>query len=489
MPEIDETGIHESRHAVGENHCPRTLGASPHATQNACKMCTPLGAALAFAGVEGCLSILHGSQGCATYIRRYLISHFREPMDIASSSFSEEDAIFGGGRNLKAGLDNVRVAYQPSLMGVATTCLAETIGEDVPQILREYRESKAGEVIPPIVHVSTASYSGDHWDGFHKTVRALVEQLVDEPAGVATETPSINLFGGMLSCEDLRFLKRSCADAGLTAHIIPDYSETLDGGSWSVYRRIPDGGTPAAAIAGSSASMASVTLGALSSLHPESAGAYLEGRFAVPHLPMPLPMGIEDTDRLLSQLALFAKGSAFPWHPDRSPLLLSREFESERSRLIDAYVDGHKYVAGKRVAVFADPDLLAGLVAFLSETGLVPVLLATGSKVANTGPLLRRVMSPDGSSPPLLTGVDHASIADQCRELRPDLILGNSKGYPIARELGVPLVRCGMPIHDRIGAQRVLHLGYRGAQRLYDQIVNTLLEHRQDESGTGFSYL
>ncbi len=63
---------------------------------NACKQCTPLGACIAFKGIEGVLPMLHGSQGCATYIRRYLISHFREPVDIASSNFSEETTIFGG---------------------------------------------------------------------------------------------------------------------------------------------------------------------------------------------------------------------------------------------------------------------------------------------------------------------------------------------------------------------------------------------------------
>lgn len=40
------------------------------ATQNACKMCTPLGAALAFQGIESCVPLLHGSQGCSTYMRR-----------------------------------------------------------------------------------------------------------------------------------------------------------------------------------------------------------------------------------------------------------------------------------------------------------------------------------------------------------------------------------------------------------------------------------
>ena len=56
-------------------------------TRNACKLCTPLGACLVFRGVEGCIPFLHGSQGCSTYIRRYMIGHFREPIDIASSSF------------------------------------------------------------------------------------------------------------------------------------------------------------------------------------------------------------------------------------------------------------------------------------------------------------------------------------------------------------------------------------------------------------------
>ena len=65
------------------------------ATQNACKLCTPLGAALAFEGIENSVPLLHGSQGCSTYIRRYMISHFKEPVDIASSNFSEETAVFG----------------------------------------------------------------------------------------------------------------------------------------------------------------------------------------------------------------------------------------------------------------------------------------------------------------------------------------------------------------------------------------------------------
>ena len=86
---------------------------------------------------KGPCRCLHGSQGCATYIRRYMISHFREPLDIASSNFSEETAIFGGRENLRTGLENVVRQYAPRLIGIATTCLAETIGDDVAMYLRE----------------------------------------------------------------------------------------------------------------------------------------------------------------------------------------------------------------------------------------------------------------------------------------------------------------------------------------------------------------
>src|SRR4030043_455167 len=122
---------------------------NPHETPypaptNAGKLCKPLGACLAFRGIEGAVPFLHGSQGCAPYMGRYGISHFREPMDIASSSLGEKHAIYGGGPNLKQGLKNVLDKYGARLIGVATTCLTETIGDDVPLLVREFRRETGG---------------------------------------------------------------------------------------------------------------------------------------------------------------------------------------------------------------------------------------------------------------------------------------------------------------------------------------------------------
>ena len=129
-------------------------------TRNPCHLCAPLGASLVIRGIEGAVPFLHGSQGCATYMRRYIISHFREPMDIASSGFSEASTIFGGGPNLHQGLRNVTSQYRPSLIGIATTCLTETIGEDMGSLLHEYctglgrKGGEAAHATPALVHVA-----------------------------------------------------------------------------------------------------------------------------------------------------------------------------------------------------------------------------------------------------------------------------------------------------------------------------------------------
>jgi nitrogenase molybdenum-iron protein NifN len=50
-------------------------------------------------------------------------------------------------------------------------------------------------------------------------------------------------------------------------------------------------------------------------------------------------------------------------------------------------------------------------------------------------------------------------------------------------------VRVGFPIHDRFGGQRMLHVGYRGTQELFDRLVNTILERKQEDSAVGYGYL
>jgi nitrogenase molybdenum-iron protein NifN len=535
-------------------------------TRNACKLCTPLGACLVFRGVEGCIPFLHGSQGCSTYIRRYLISHFREPIDIASSNFHEDSAIFGGGKNFTQGVLNINRQYQPQLIGAATTCLAETIGEDMGQLLHDFREKYGAAATVPIVYVSTASYRGTHMDGFHAAVRELVAQLAENangvtpvskpagggdfsggimqsgPAGLETQRqqdfnrhrfhqlwitnklhpfpltpalspgerenhrqthsntvvpvvvdrqkavalglgfrgmatrPPVALFPGMVSAADLRYLKEIFADFGLPLTLLPDYSETMDGATWSDYEKLQSGGTPVAAIRALGGARTALEFGRVLA-GTTTAGTVLHDKFAIPHRRLGLPIGIRESDAFFNTLAEIAGGDTPPRH------------QSERGRLVDSLIDGHKYAFEKRAVVFGEEDLVVGLTAFLCEIGVTPVLCASGGRSKQLEKCLRAAAPELPAETLVKEGFDFAEIAETAPGLKPDFLIGSSKGYSIARKLNVPLIRVGFPIHDRIGGQRVLHLGYRGAQELYDRIINALLDVKQGNSNVGYSYL
>jgi len=441
-------------------------------TTNACKLCKPLGASLAFRGIEGCVPFLHGSQGCATYMRRYIISHFNEPIDIASSSLGEKHAVYGGAANLKLGLKNVTEKYKPEVIGVATTCLTETIGDNVPMILQEYHEEFGTEDSPLVVTVSTPSYAGTHMEGFHAATTALVEQLT----GAAAVHDKINLFSGFISAADIRYLKEVGVDMGVKLTIMPDYSETLDGQALNDYPLVPVGGTPLEDVRQMSGAQASIELGA--TLPGRSAGKVLEEKFGVKLNRVGLPIGIRESDTFFDTLATVS-GKPVP-----------EKYTSARGRLIDAMVDGHKYISGKRAIVFGEEDLVVGITSFLAEIGVKPVLCASGGHSGQMEQAVQKVLEGiDCEMPIVKENVDFYDIEEIAEELDVDLLVGHSKGYAFARRFEIPIIRVGFPVHDRVGGQRILHLGYQGAQILFDNITNTIIAKKQSDSPVGYSYM
>jgi nitrogenase molybdenum-iron protein NifN len=446
------------------------------AATNSCRVCAPLGAVLAFRGLRGCMPLIHGSQGCATYIRRYLISHYREPMDVASTSFDESATIFGGQSNLAAAIKNLVQQYRPEVIGVCTTCLAETIGEDTVGILRQI--TNEGPSLPPIIHVATPSFKGCQYRGFHDTVAAVLGAV----ARGGDPMSHLNLLPGPVSPADLRHLREIVEAFGLPLLMLPDYSETLDGPSLASYDPIPVGGVSLAEVAEAGRAIGTLQLGATLDPGP---GEGLQREFGIPLVKANLPIGVRATDAVLESLAAFARQGA----ADSSDLVpvIPAWLTAERGRLVDAYVDGHKYVSGKRVAVVGDPDLAVAVAGFCAEVGLVPVLVASGALTHRMASALEALGLVPGSFE-VMEDADYDSIQRRVVELKPDLVLGPSKAYPMTRALGIPLVRIGFPVHDRIGAGRILHLGYRGTQRLFDEVANALLADQQDSSEMGYAY-
>jgi nitrogenase molybdenum-iron protein NifN len=391
-------------------------------------------------------------------------------MDVACSSFSESSAIFGGEKPFKAGIENVIRQYDPAVIGIITTCLSETIGENMEFLVRSFEWDH--EHMPRLISVSTPSYRDSHTKGFQSAIRQIV-------ASLATPGPAekqVNILTSMISPADIRYVREICDDLQVEAVIMPDYSDSLDGGTWSEYQRTHAGGTTLKALESSGRAQGSLDL-SYGLYENVSAARLLQEQFSVPATTMGLPIGIRKTDLFFETLADISGGE------------IPAKHTKERGRLLDSYIDGHKYVFGKRAVVYGEEDLVIGIAAFLTEVGIMPVLCATGGDSGKFETALKSQMSDCASQITVLEDADFADIEAMTRELGADMLIGNSNGYKLARELAIPLIRVGMPVHDRIGASRIMHIGYRGTQQLFDRIVNALIQTDQDSSPVGYIHM
>jgi nitrogenase molybdenum-iron protein NifN len=339
-------------------------------------------------------------------------------------------------------------------------------------MLRELQSEKGQKEYPQLVSVSVPSYKGTHMYGYHEAMFQVVKTL----AVKSKKVNRINFFSAFVSPEDIRHFKEILADFELPGMIFPDYSESLDQETWEQYERIPKGGTSIEELQGSGSAIASIQLGRF--LGENSPASYLEKEFQVPGFTLGLPIGIKENDIFFETLKKIS-GREIP-----------SKYEKQRGRLVDSYVDGHKTLFGKKAVIYGEEDLVYGLVSFLTEIGVEIAVAATGSKSSQFVQAIRALV-PERfhEQMKIMDGADFQQIEKATRKAKADIALGNSKGYAFCRRLKLPLLRLGFPIHDRIGAQRIQHIGYQGTQRLYDQIVNLLLERKQTVSDVGYSYL
>ena len=429
---------------------------------NPCKMCMPMGAANAFYGIKKCMNILHGSQGCSTYIRRHMATHYNEPIDIASSSLTEEGTVYGGQKNLLLGIENLIKLYDPEIIGVSTTCLAETIGEDIEYIVKIFYEQHP-EATVKIIPVKSAGYSGTQFEGFTHTLKAIV-------ANVEMDTKKhkkINVITTMISPADTRYLKELLDDFELDYILLPDISENLDGVHKTTYDRLPMHGTSLAEI--KQMGGARTTIEISNTMKPEdSPGMYLNEKYGVPYKRLDLPMGLKATDALIKFLSELSKKP------------IPEKITKQRGRYLDGMIDSHKYNADGRVAIFGEPDFVVSTVHLCCENGIMPVIAATGSDYSHLQASINAELSKLSESLyvdeyVILDDVDFETIESEALRLGANMMLGNSDGRRIEEKRHIPLIRCAFPIHDRIGGQRIRTLGYEGSLNLLDQMTNTLL--------------
>ncbi len=440
---------------------------------NPCKMCMPMGASQALKGFKKTMTIIHGSQGCSTYIRRHMAAHYNEPIDIASSSLSEEGTVYGGAKNLKLGISNLVHMYQPEILGVLTTCLAETIGDDIERIVREVRESDelAGVDIIPI---PTPGYGGSQSEGYFSAIKGILKYYgskltfdhVNEVNKITKDTSKhINIVISNATCEDIREIKRMIKMIGIQALILPDISDVLDAPYRENYDKLSSDGVSREDMMSAFHARATIELGDLVA-EQYSPSLFLQDVYDIPSYRMPLPIGIHGTDKFVETILGIYQ------------MEMPRNLNLERGRLIDGMIDSHKHSALGKCALFGDMDLVYGISSLLLENGVEVKVASTGATSKKFKNRMTKLFDKYGLTSIVLQDTDFETIRTVIKDEHVNLMIGNSDGKFIWEKDGVDFIRVGFPVHDQIGAQRKLRMGYKGSMRLLDEVINHLLDQK-----------
>ncbi len=252
----------------------------------------------------------------------------------ATSSFTEGSSVFGGQANLLQAITNIFTIYEPDIIAVHTTCLSETIGDDIPQIISKAQDEGKIPSGKRVIHANTPSYVGSHVTGFANMTKAMVDYFAEPPKQkrkidqhyprlgraqrhARNQTPGKHPGRG----NDIvpRYIRRARRPADRQAPVLSQ--RRRDNGGACQNGRKPGDNLP----------------------WPDRFGAcrqrQLDGKFKIPFESLELPIGLKATDRFVNTLRKTAR------------VPVPQAVNEERGRLVDMITDMHQYFYGKRVAI------------------------------------------------------------------------------------------------------------------------------------------
>ncbi len=470
--------------------------------------CEPIGCMYAAFGLHRGLPLSHGASGCCRFQRMEIAKHFDRVVHVPSTMLRDHAAAFGGKAELAEAVGNVFRLYDPDVLVVGTTCMTETMGEDMAGMVAEIEIPEGKR----LVWASTPGYSGSHLAGYDATVAAIVRQLGGAAGAAGTPgaavTPSaagvpdaagtsdarggrggrLCLIPGWANPCDVDLMARYAEAFFARVTVLPDVRGVFDELPSGDPRAYTPGGTPldeVETLAGCTAALGlghdathlavaaaeEVVVGQDGSVVP---GGQVEPGGADPSRGMrtarceAFPIGIGLTDAFVAALVELSGAPAPAW--------LARE----RTRLVDALARVEAQVFGKRALVCCDADMAVGLAAFARDMGMAPVCVAVGDAEPGFEERLHTAVGGlDGCR--VLVGTDRLMV-EQAMATAPggvDLVLGDTRNKRMAARLGAPLVRVGFPVVDRPLSYLQPVACYEGALDLLRRVADALLDHSE----------
>jgi len=440
-------------------------------TINPAKTCQPIGAMYAALGIHGCLPHSHGSQGCCAYHRSALTRHFKEPVMAATSSFTEGSSVFGGQSNLIQAINNIFTIYEPDVIAVHTTCLSETIGDDVDQIVAKAKDEGKIPEGKFVIHASTPSYQGSHVTGYANMLKGIVKAF-SKKGDIPRD--QLNIIPAWVEPSDMREIKRIANMLGVNFVMFPDTSDVLDAPQTGKHVMYPEGGTTIPELQTTGDSKYTLALGEWCT---KAAAQDLDRTCKVGYDMLDVPIGIKATDRFVMSMSR---------HGDvQVPALLT----AERGRVVDVITDMQQYLHGKTVALWGDPDTLIPLVEFLVDLEMKPKYIVSGTPGKKFKAKMEELLKDAVPDAKIANGpqADMYLMHQWIKNEKVDLLIGNTYGKYISRDEDIPFLRMGFPILDRVGHSYFPTVGYTGAMRILEKILGLFLD-RQDRDAPEESF-
>jgi len=422
------------------------------AAVNPLKQSQPLGASLAFLGLKGVMPLFHGSQGCTAFAKVMLVRHFREAIPMSTTAMSEVSTILGGEENVEQAILTLVEKSKPEMIGLFTTGLTETRGDDMDGILKTVRIRHPELHDVPIVFASTPDFKGALQDGYQAAVESMVRSL-PQPGETRFDQVTV-LVSSAFAPGDVQYIKDIITGFGLRAIVVPDLSTSLDGHLDDSSSTTTSGGTTLAQLREIGSSVYTLALG--NSM--EGAAEILQQRFGIPYEIFPSLTGLDASDEFVNALADISGAEV----PERD--------RHQRSQLQDAILDTHFFFGGKKVSLALEPDLLHEVAWAIHLMGAIIHAAVTTTKSTSLKQLpVEKVTIGD------LEDFEELAVGS-------DLLIANSNAAAIARRLHTPLYRLGFPVFDRLGNGQRCTVGYRGTTQLLFDIGNLLLEAEETAS-------
>ncbi|MEP9349000.1 nitrogenase iron-molybdenum cofactor biosynthesis protein NifN [Xanthobacter sp. KR7-225] len=427
---------------------------------NPLKMSQPIGGALAFMGVRKAMPLLHGSQGCTSFGLVLFVRHFKEAIPMQTTAMSEVATVLGGYENVEQAILNIYNRTKPEIIGICSTGVTETKGDDVDGYIKLIRDKHPQLADFPMVYVSTPDFKDAFQDGWEKTVAKMVEALVAPAADKEKDQARVNVLPGChLTPGDLDELRTIMEDFGLKPAFLPDLAASLDGHIPEDFSPTTIGGIGVEEIATMGAAAHTICIGA----QMRRAGEAMAQKTGTDFRLFERLCGLEPNDTFIMHLSQIS-GRPVPL-----------KYRRQRGQLVDAMLDGHFHLGGRKVAMGAEPDLLYDVGSFLHEMGghLLSVVTTTHS------PVLERLPADE-----VLIG-DLEDLETRAKERGCDLLLTHSHGRQAAARLHIPFYRIGIPMFDRLGAGHLLSVGYRGTRDLVFHLANLVMaDHDENHEPT-----